>query len=155
MLVSLLRINQNTCISGFCKPSKERLYTSSSLLNCYAGRHKDSADMCLHDFFYDCKQNTQKARQKCVPHFVGSARPVYPIEALPRQNPVACVDISDLDLWLNYPWDIQNTRYISSIICSFGNETYSSTYSMLVVSCLCHSLTQKDSFIISNKYMKF
>ena len=50
--------------------------------------------MCLHDFFYDCKQNTQKARQKCVPHFVGSARPVYPIEALPRQNPVACVDIS-------------------------------------------------------------
>ena len=75
------------------------------------------------------------------------------VGTLPRQNPVACVDISDLDLWLNYPWD-QNTRYISSIICLFCNQTYSTTYSILVLSYLCHSLTQKDSFIISNKYMK-
>ena len=50
--------------------------------------------MCLHDFFYDCKRNAQKAGQKCVPHFAGSAHPVYPIEALPRQNPVAYVDRS-------------------------------------------------------------
>ena len=67
-------------LSGFYKLAKRRSHSCTSLLSRYADRHRDLNNMCLHDFYYHCKHNPEEAKQHCIPHFVGTARPVYPVE---------------------------------------------------------------------------
>ena len=67
-------------LSGFYKLAKRRSHSCTSLLSQYADWHRDLNNMCLHDFYYHCKRNPEVAKQHCIPHFVGTARPVYLVE---------------------------------------------------------------------------
>ena len=66
-------------LSGFYKLHQGRSHASTSLLQHYVSRPKALKDMTLYDFYYHCKRNPEKARDVCIPHFVGCAKPVFPI----------------------------------------------------------------------------